>query len=134
MIPTEIWKSWEFDDILLRHCNVIYNQNTIDRWTKKDDLGLAKKYRGIILKSIAAKIYNAILRNCVEPKIEKILKNQNGFWRNLSNSTTCTCKNLEATILFVDLSKTFESIHRGIWSKYYSPTDYPNQRYIKTRK
>ena len=29
------------------------------------------------------KIYNALLRNCIEPKIEKILrKNQNGFQRN----------------------------------------------------
>ena len=28
--PTEIWKIREFDDILLRHCNAVYNQNTID--------------------------------------------------------------------------------------------------------
>ena len=31
-IPPEVWKTREFDDILLRHCNAIYNQNTIDRW------------------------------------------------------------------------------------------------------
>ena len=32
-----------------------------------------------------AKIYNALLRNHIEPKIEKILKkNQNGFRRNRS--------------------------------------------------
>ena len=34
--------------------------------------------------SIAAKIYNALQRNCIEPKIDNILKNQNGFWRNRS--------------------------------------------------
>ena len=51
-------------DILLRHCNAIYNQNPIDRWMKgcilpfpkKGDLGLAKNYWGITLTSIAAKI------------------------------------------------------------------------------
>ena len=30
-ILTEVWKTREFDDILLRNCNAIYNQNTIDR-------------------------------------------------------------------------------------------------------
>ena len=52
-------------------------------FSKKGDLGLAKNYRGITLTSIAANIYNALLRNCIEPKIENILrKNQNGFRRN----------------------------------------------------
>ena len=49
-IPPEIWKTRQFDDILLRHCNAVYNQNPIDRWMKgcilpcpkKGDLGLAK--------------------------------------------------------------------------------------------
>ena len=88
-----MWKTREFDDILLRHCNAIYNQNTIDRWIKgcilrfpkKGDLGIAKNYRGITLTSIAAKIYHALLHNRRELKIEKILrKNQNGFRRNRS--------------------------------------------------
>ena len=52
---------------------------------KKEDLGLAKNYRGITLTSIAAKIYNARLRNRIEPKIDNILrKNQNDFRRNRS--------------------------------------------------
>ena len=63
----------------------------IDRWTKscilpfpkKGNLRIAKNYRGIILTSIVAKIYNALQLNRIEPKIEKILKkNQNGFQRN----------------------------------------------------
>ena len=70
-IPPEVWKTRQFDDILLGHCNAVYNQNPIDRWMKgcilpfpkKGDLGLAKNYRGITLTSIAAKIYNALLRN-----------------------------------------------------------------------
>ena len=31
-IPPEVWKTRQFDDILLRHCNAVYNQNPIDRW------------------------------------------------------------------------------------------------------
>ena len=30
-IPPELWKTRQFDDILLRHCNAVYNQNPIDR-------------------------------------------------------------------------------------------------------
>ena len=90
-MPLEVWKTKEFDDTLLRHCNPVYNQNKIDRWRKgcifplpkKGDLGLAKNYRGITLTSIAAKINNTLLRNRIEPEIEKILrKNQNGFRKN----------------------------------------------------
>ena len=95
-ILPEVWKTRKFDDILLQLCNAVYNQNTIDRWTKgwtrafpkKGNLGLAKNYRGINLTSIAAKIYNALLCNCIEPKIEKILrKKQNGFRRNRSTTS-----------------------------------------------
>ena len=91
---------------------------------KKGDLGLAKNYRGITLTSIAAKIYNALLRNRIEPKMENILrKNQNGFRRNRSTTSQILtirrilegvrAKNLQATLLFVDFTKAFDSIHRG---------------------
>ena len=81
-------KNRNADDILLRHCNAVNNQNTIDSWRKlcillfpkKGDLGIAKNYRGIPLTSITVKMYNALLRNRIEPKIEKrLLKKQNGF-------------------------------------------------------
>ena len=50
---------------------------------KKGDLGIAKNYQGITLTSIATNIYNALLCNCIEPKIEKILrKNQNDVRKN----------------------------------------------------
>ena len=91
---------------------------------KKGYLGLAKNYRGITLTSIAAKIYNALLWNCIEPKIDNILrKNQNGFRRNrFTTSQILTirrileggrAKNLQATLLFVNFTKAFDSIHRG---------------------
>ena len=70
-----------------------------------------------------AKIYNVLLHNFIEPKIEKILrKNQNFFRRNQSMTsqilTICWilegvhAKKLEATVLFVNFSKAFDSIHR----------------------
>ena len=73
--------------------------------------------------SIAAKIYNVLPCNRIEPKIGNILrKNQNGFRRNRSMTSQILtirrilqdvhAKNLEATILFVDFAKTFDSIHR----------------------
>ena len=89
----------------------------------KGDLGLAKNYQDITLTSIATKIYNAPLRNRIEPKFEKIhRKNQNGFRRNrFTTSQILTirrilgvrAKNLDASILFVDFSKAFDSMHRG---------------------
>ena len=131
-IPPEVWKTRQFDDILLRHCNAVYNQNPIDRWMKgcilpfpkKGDHGLAENYRGITLTSIAAKIYNALLRNRIEPKIDNILrKNQNGFRRNRPTTSQILtirrilegvrAKNLQATLIFVDFTKAFDSIHRG---------------------
>ena len=70
-IHTEVWKTKKVDDILFRHCYAVYNQNPIDRWTKgcilpfpkKGDFGITKTYRGKTLTSIAAKIYNPLLRN-----------------------------------------------------------------------
>ena len=131
-IPPEVWKTRQFDDILLRQCNAVYSQNRIERWMKgcilpfpkKGDLGLAKNYRGITLTSIAGKIYNALLRNRIEPKIDNILrKNQNGFRRNRSTTSQILTirrilegvrdKNPQATLLFVDFTKAFDFIHRG---------------------
>ena len=91
---------------------------------KKDDLRLAKNYRGITLTSIAVKIYNALLVSRIEPKIKNILrKNQNGFRRNRSTTSQILtirrflegvrAKNRDATILFVDFTNSFNSIHTG---------------------
>ena len=66
-IPPEVWKTRQFDDILLRHCNAVYNQNPIDgrRDASSPSLKrvtrLAKNYRGITLTSIAAIFYFAAI-------------------------------------------------------------------------
>ena len=68
--------------------NKLYDGKPIHKWTencvlpfpKKGDLGLASNYRGITLTSIAAKIYNALLLNRIQPEVDKILqRDQNGF-------------------------------------------------------
>ena len=53
-------KTKEFDNILFRHFNAVYNRNTIDRWTK-DASSLSLVHLGIAKNSILAKIYNAQL-------------------------------------------------------------------------
>ena len=131
-IPPEVLKTRKFNDILLRHCNAVYNQNPIDRcmkgcilpFPKKCDLGLAKNYRGITLTSIAAKIYNALLCNRIQPKIDNMLrKNQNGFQRNKStNSQILSIRRILEGVqskkptgnnIICWLYKAFDSIHRG---------------------
>ena len=65
-----------------------------------------------------------LLRNHIGPKIDNILrKNQNDFRRNRSTTSQILtirrilegerAKNLQATLLFVDFTKAFDSIHRG---------------------
>ena len=78
--------------------------------------------RDIMLTAIADKVYNPLLLNHIQSKVEKILrKNQNSFQRNQSISLILTihqilkgvhAKNLVAILLFVDFSKAFDPIHR----------------------
>ena len=126
-ISPEVWKTRKFDNLLLRYCNAVYNQNTIERWAKrlhppypkKVDLGISKNYWGFTFTSIEANIYNALLLNF----IMKILwKNQNSFWRNRSTISRILtihwilegirAKSHEVTLLFVDFSKAFDFILR----------------------
>ena len=84
-----------------------------------------------------AKIYNTLLLNCIQLEIEKILrKNQNSFQRNITTSQILTIywifkgvyeKNLEATLLFVDSSKAFDSIHRGKMEQILLSCDLPKE-------
>ena len=92
-IPPEVWKTGEFNNTLLSFCNDVYAQKPIRKWTKGCILPFPKKgnltdpanYRGITLTCIAAKIYNAMLRNRIQPELEKVLRiNQNGFRPNRS--------------------------------------------------
>ena len=131
-IPLEVWETSHFNNILLQSCNAVYQQQEIQVWTegcimpfpKKGDLGLVTNYRRITLTPIAAKIYNAMLLNRIQPELKKVLRiNQNGFRKNRSTSSkimtvrrileSVRVKNFNAVLLFVDFSKAFDSVHRG---------------------
>ena len=88
------------------------------------DLSSTNNYRGITLTCIAANIYNIMLLNRIRPAVDIILRtNQNGFRTNRSTSGQiltvriiiegANAKNLTATILFINFSNAFDSIHRG---------------------
>ena len=109
----------------------MYKQNTIKKRTKgyipsfseKGDHRISKNYRSINLTVSHAKAYNALLLNRIRPEFEEVLKkNQNVFRRNRSTTsqiliirrTIDGVKNPDdATLLFVDFSSAFDSIHRG---------------------
>ena len=80
-------------------------------------------YRGITLSGIATKIYNSMLLNRIQPEVDKVLrKNQTGFRKNrptVGQILTVRrliegvrAKNRKPSLLFVDFSKAFDSIHR----------------------
>ena len=122
-ISPKVWKARKFDNILFHLCNIVYKQNTIKKWTKncilpdKGDHRITKNYRSITL---TAKVYNALLLNCIWCEIEKMLrKKQNSCQRNWSTTFSqfqtihqiiqgVCAKNLKATLLFVGFLQ-------GIW-------------------
>ena len=143
-IPPEVWKTRDIDEILLWHCNAVYNQNPIDRWTKgcilpfpkKGDLGLTKNYRGITFISIVAKIYTQPHRipnwedTLEEPKClsEKSIHGIINF-DYPSNSCRCTCKKTYSQQYHLSTSpRPLTPYTEGRWSKYYSLTAYPKKQ------
>ena len=90
-------------------------------FSKKGNIRITKNYRGII--AMTAKVYNVLLLNHVWHELKKTFrKNQNSFCRNWSTSQILIicqiikgvlAKNIKATLLFIDSSKTFHSIYRG---------------------
>ena len=91
---------------------------------KKDSLRIFKNNRGIIFTTIVVKVYHTMLLTDIQSEIEKILwKNLDGFWRNQSTTLQIltlewiikrvNTKYLMVTLLFVNFSKSFYSIHRG---------------------
>ena len=132
-IPPEIWKTRQFDDTLLQYCNAVYNQNPIDRWMKGCILPFPKMGGPRISQKLPRHntyIHSSQNLQCPTTKphrtqINNILrKNQNGFRRNRSTTSQILtirrilegvrAKNLQATLIFVDFTKAFDSIHRGM--------------------
>ena len=131
-IPAILWKDPIFHRLLLDLCNFAYKnhispsiwrRSQIIHIPKSGDLTLPTNYRGISLLSIAAKIYNKLILNCLRPALEPILrKNQNGFRPGRSTLgqiltlrriiEEITLSNKSAALIFVDFSKAFDSVNR----------------------
>ena len=92
----------------------------------KNDLRITKFYRSMTLPAIAVQVYNTLILIHILSKIKKktnLMKNQIDFW-NIHFKTSQIQKirpilkwaqtnNLETTLMFVDSSRAFDSIHRG---------------------
>ena len=74
-IPTEVWKTRKFDDLLLRYFNAVYDQNMTERWTKGYIPPFPRKVTSELpsttLTSIAAKIYMFYFSTASNQKLRK---------------------------------------------------------------
>ena len=90
----------------------------------KGDINLGSNYRGISLTSLVAKTYNRMILNRIRPHLDcHLRKNQNGFrsGRTITSQILALRRliegvkdnNLEAIMIFIDIKKAFDTIHRG---------------------
>ena len=131
-IPAEVWKAGILDQELLDFCNGTLNGDKPEVWSssgiiptpKTGDLSVPTNYRGISLTPIAAKVYNKLILNRVQPHINPLLRgNQNGFRKGRGTISQILAirriiegvkaKNLKAVLTFVDFKKAFDSINRN---------------------
>ena len=131
-IPAFLWKEPIFHEELLYFCNKTFEGNKPEAFStsclkpipKTGDLGSTDNYQGISLTAIASKIYNSMLLSRISKYIEPILRhNQNGFRkgrptlpqipaiRRIIEEIKIAKK--EASLIFIDFSKAFDSISRS---------------------
>ena len=132
-IRPEVLKRCDLDDIVLEFCNrALLEGEKPKQWSvlniipipKSGDLSLGSNYRGISLSSLVAKTYNRMILNRIRPQLDEHLrKNQNGFRTGRTTTSQILAlrriiegvkdKNLEATLVFIDFKKAFDTVHRG---------------------
>ena len=101
-------------------------------FSKKGDFGITKNYEGINLPAITANVYYALLLTLIQIEIEIFFRKHQKVIQRLCSTNSqilairrmiegVWAKNLEATLIFVDLSKPFDSIHWGRMEKILLP-------------
>lgn len=132
-IPAEVWKAQILDQELLGFCNKTLNGDKPEIWSasgiipipKTGDLSDPANYRGISLTPIAAKVYNTLILNRIQPHIDPLLRpNQNGFRKGRGTTSQILTirriiegvksKSLKSVLTFVDFKKAFDSIDRSM--------------------
>ena len=146
-IPPEVLKHCDLDAIILDYSNtLLLNGEKPQQWPdinliplpKSGDLSYTTNYRGIALSAVVAKMVNKMLLLRIQPKLDSHLRpNQNGFRPKRSTTAHILAlrriiegvkrKHLKAAILFVDFSKAFDSVHRGMMLKILKAYGIPDQ-------
>ena len=120
---------WWHTSLIMQHCLL---KNTVEEWTKssifpfnkKGGFWITRNCRRITSSATAAKVHNALIFNRIRPAVVKIFrKNLTGFWINRSTTSqiltirriieSVCIKHFEATLLFIDFFKVFNSRHGG---------------------
>ena len=146
-IPPEVLKYCDLDAIIHDYSNkLLLNGEKPQQWSdinliplpKSGDLSYTTNYRGIALSAVVAKMVNKMLLLRIQPKLDSHLRpNQNGFRPKRSTTAHILAlrriiegvkrKHLKAAILFVDFSKAFDSVHRGMMLKILKAYGIPDQ-------
>ena len=131
-IRTEVLKRCDLDAIVLQLCNraLIDKANPI-QWsllniipiTKSRYLSMGGNYRGIRLCSLVVKTNNSMIMNRIRPYLDCHMKtNQNGSRSGRTTTSQILAlrilieglkENLKFILIFIDLKKTFDTVHRG---------------------
>ena len=129
-VTAESLKFPELHEELLEVLNSVYLSGRVPpEWhlsalipiPKKGDLSLRNNYRGIVLMSIPAKLYNRILLSRIRNALDSHLRNnQNGFRPHRSTTQHvlalrrlikgCQTKQVNLVVTFIDFKKAFDSI------------------------
>ena len=115
----------KFDDILHWLSSVKHHREM----NKKGDLRITKNYKGIDLTAVTAKVYNALLLNCIWPEIknkkteekseqlsEKLLHNFTDSYNSLNHQRNTSKKSLSNTILSRFLQAIWFLTQRKDWA------------------
>ena len=129
-IPNELLKYCNIDDIVLEYVNsLLLDGHKPQQWSdilslpKDGDFSNASNYRGIGLSAMMSKVVNKLILNRIQSQLNPLLRiNQNGFRPKRNTAAHILAlrriieeakrNNVPATIVFVDFSKAFDSVHR----------------------